>query len=320
MFSNILFYKRVVSVLFVTTILLSASFLPVRAENVLNKIVAFVNGDIITQFDLQESVAPDLLRAGLSRQNPAHRAEIEAMERRMLDSMISDLLFLQEADRYKIEVKDAEVENEIRKLAQQNGLTLEEAQQRMKEDGVSYDNFKEKIRNSIVRSRLLSFMVGRKVVVTKEDVQAYYDEHKGEFSSDRKVVVRMLALAPGTDAGKVYTLLQDGTLSFEEAVDQFCVGPAKKNGGLLGELTWMHLASAWREALEPLSDGQVSKPFTADGVSLLLKLDQTTAGNVLPLEEVAGRIEETLRAPMLEERFSEYSGKLREKAVIKINL
>lgn len=292
----------------------------VHAETVLNKIVAFVNGEIITQFDLEQAVGPDLMRSGLSRNNPAHQDQVAALEKRMLDTLITDQLFLQEAEKYKVEVKDSEVENEVRKMAQRNNMTLEQAKEQMRADGVSFDAFKETIRRSILRSRLISFMVSRKVVVTKEDIQAYYDEHKSEYSSDRKVTVKMLIFAPDADTGKVLSLLHDDKLAFEDAVKMYSVGPAKDNGGLLGDLSWIDLSEAWRSAIEPLAEGQISEMLEQDGRKILLKLDKKISGDVLPLDKVADTIESTLRKPMMEARFEEYSSKLREKAVIKINL
>lgn len=293
---------------------------PAQAETVLNKIVAFVNGEIITMYDLQAAVAPELLRSGLSRKNPGHHDQIAAMEKKTLDAMITDELFVQEAERYNIEVKSSELDNEVRKIAQRNNMTLEEAKEQMKMDGVSYESYTDQIRKSILRSRLLSFMVGRKVVVTKEDVQAYYDEHKTEFSSDRKVAVKMLLFAPGADAASVAESVHAGTLSFEDAVAQYSAGPARQNGGLLGELAWMDLSAMWRSALEPLKDGDVTELLDQGGQKMLLKLDHVVPGSVLPLEDVAEKIEDTLRKPMLEARFEEYTAKLRDKAVIKINL
>ncbi len=319
MFLRYLLSFRCFSLSFIViSLLLSHS--PVFADAVFNKIVAVVNGEIITQYELQEAIAPELLRNGLSRNSPAHTARIEAMERSVLDSLITDKLFVQEAKRYEISVKDSEVENEVRMMAQRNGMTLEQAIERMGKDGMSYEAFTEKLRNNILRSRLLSFMVGRKVVVTKEDVQAYYEAHKKDFQSERKAVVKVLVFAPDADAAKVVTLVRKGDLSFEDAVALYSVGPARDTGGLMGELVWSELAETWRSALEPLQDGGVSDVFVMDGRNMLLKLEHNVPGDTLPLDQVAGRIEDKLREPMLEERFQEYSGTLRDKAVIKILL
>lgn len=290
------------------------------AETVFNKIVAVVNGSIITQYDVQEAVAPELLKTGLSRKNPGDADSIHAIERKVLDAMITDELFTQEAERYQLTVKDTEVENEIRKMAQRSNMTLEQVKEQMKADGVSYDMLFGKVRKNIVRSRLISYMVSRKVVVTKEDVQAYYDEHKSEFTSERKVTVKMLVFAPNADKEKPLGMIREGKLSFEDAVKMFSVGPAKDNGGLLGDLAWKDLSTQWRDALEPLSAGQVAEPFEQEGATIVLKLDKATSGDVLPLEDVYSTIENTLRQPMLESRFEEYTTKLREKAVVKINL
>ncbi len=299
--------------------LLSLSGTPVRAESVLNKIVAFVNGEIITQYDLQAAVAPELLRTGLSRKNSAHAESIAAMEKKVLETLITDELFVQEAEQYGLTVKDSEVENEIRKMAQQNGMTLEEAKDQMKADGVSYDTFADKIRKNIIRSRLLAFMVSRKVVVTKEDVQAYYDEHKADFASARKVAVKMLVFAANTDAAAILEQIRGGSLSFEDAVAQYSIGPAKDQGGLMGDLAWADLSDAWRTALSPLSEGQVSDLVRQGAQTMVLKLDRNIEGELVPLEQVADQIDHKLREPMLEARFEEYTKKLRDKAVVKIN-
>lgn len=288
----------------------------VCAETIVNRIVAVVNGEIITLYDLRAAAGPMLKRAGVSSRNAADKEKIDTILAGALEDMITHMIFVQEAERNNIPVKESEVENEIQKMVKRSGLTLEQIETKLVADGSSLEEYRKRIRSSILRSRLLNYMVGGKVVVAPEEIAAYYEEHKSDFSGDRKIGLKLLVVAPGVDAEALRVSILDGTLSFEDAVAQHSIGPGKDSGGNLGELVWMDVSPEWREALDGLAPGEITSLLSIQGYQGVLQVASVTDGNTLPLEEVSTRIEQILRKPRLEERFDDYSAKLREKAVV----
>ena len=293
---------------------------PVHAEQLVNKIAAVVNGDIVTLYDLKQLAIPELKKAGVLGPKYADSPKVKSILSNVLDNVVSEKLFLQDAERRGITVKEAEIENELRKIAQQRGMTLEKAKEQILNEGLTVESVKERVKTSIIRQRLLGLMVGRKVVITKEEVQRFYDEHKSEFAADGKVEVSLLIFAPTADIKDVRSELSAGKISFEEAVQKYSVGPGKEQGGYLGELGVKDVSPQMLAVVENMKDGSVSDVLSLGSSKALIKLHSKTKGSLRPLEEVAQEIEAKLRAPRLEESFKDYAEKLRNNAVVDVRL
>ena len=293
---------------------------PVQAEQMINKIAAVVNGDIVTLYDLKQAAVPELKKAGALGAKHADSPKAKAILKRVLDAIVEEKLFMQEAEKRGLKVGDDELENELRKIAQKRGLTLAQAKEQIQKDGLTVDAVKERLRTSILRKRLIGVMVGRTAVITKEEVADYYEKNKDDFSADAKVEVSLLIFAPEVDSVAIHSDLSDGKISFEEAVQKYSVGPAKEQGGYLGELGWKDVSNQMRTVVEKLEANQLSDVLTLGGSPAVIKLHSKTKGALLPLEEVEEKIEAKLRKPRLDANFKEFADKLRDNAVVDIRL
>lgn len=90
------------------------------------KIAAVVNGKAITMYDLQKAAAGDIVRARLNPDSPKDKAKVDAILRRTLDSMISDILLQQEAKRLGVNITDKDVDQEITAMYTGRGMTKEQ--------------------------------------------------------------------------------------------------------------------------------------------------------------------------------------------------
>ncbi len=286
----------------------------------LNKIAAVVNGEMITLHSLRQHTGPELARAGIRPSDPAARPQIEAIMTQVLDSMVSDILLRQEAVRLKVTVSESEVENELRKVVQRNQTTMKEFELRIASQGSTMDIVKERLRNSILSQRIVNIMISRKIVVTNEEISKYYTEHAKEFSAEKAVNISLLIFGPGAKPADVLRRINDGSLSFADAVKQYSIGPAPDKGGDLGTIAWQDLAGPLKAEVATLQDGQISGLFQLNMTDAAVKLNSSSTGKQMTLEEATPDIERILREPRMRERFTEYTQQLRKKAVIDIRL
>lgn len=293
---------------------------PVHAEQLVNKIAAVVNGEIVTLYDLKQLAIPELKKAGMLGAKYADSPKVKSILSSVLENIVTEKLFLQDAERRGITVDEAEIENELRKLAQQRGLTLAKAKEQIVNDGLTVESVKERVRASIIRQRLLGLMVGRKVVITKEEVVRFYEKNKAEFSADGKIELSLLIFNTDTNVNDVRSELAAGKISFEEAVQKYSVGPGKEQGGYLGELGVKDISPQMMAAVDTMKDGSISNVLSLGANKALIKLHSKTKGSLRPLDEVAQEIEAKLRAPRLEASFKEYAEKLRNNAVVDVRL
>lgn len=284
----------------------------------LNQIAAVVNGEMITSFDVQSQAAPDMLRAGLDPARASDQAAVNQLYRNVLDSMIADILITQEAERLKVTVGDSEVENEYRKIVQRSQLTQQEFERQLAQQGLAPDTMRERIRKSILKHRLLSLMIARKVVVSKDEIAKYYEAHKGQFVSGRKVRLGVVIFPPTADVDALVARAKSG--GFAEVAAKSSIGPNPQQGGDIGELNWNDLSMEWRERLAKMKPGDVSDIIIIEGRKGLLHLLSSGEGKGQSLDDVSEEIENILREPKMQERFQEYMGQLRSRAVVDIRI
>ncbi len=290
------------------------------AAEVRDRIVAQVNGEIITLYDLNRQLAPML-----ERFNPSHGQvedeKIGALRRQLLDRLIDDILLEQEAARLTLTVTELELENQMRKIRTENRLSEEEFERQLSLQGMSLDDYRKKLRKDILKYRLIGAMVRRKVVVTKEDIQKYYDAHMGEYGVEQDVHLGLIILRPGSSAEELRQRIVSGELSFADAAKAASIGPGASAGGDIGRLKWDEIAPDWKKALRDLKPGEISQPISVNETyEALLLLQSRGEGERKPLSEVEDQIRDILLEPKYEQQFAEYMHRLRAKAIIENKL
>ena len=284
-----------------------------------NRIAAVINGEIITMHALQQHSSGEFIRAKLDPRSPDANAEMNRIMSRVLTAMVDEILLRQEAERLKIKVTDAEVDNEIRMIRQRSQLSDKDFEQRLMAQGGNLSMLKERIRNNILSQRIVNIMIARKIIIAPEEISGYYEEHKSEFSADKTVDLSLIVFPPAVKALPVVGRIKTGKLSFAAAAKQ-SVGPVPDEGGRLGTIRWEDLAPPFKAALQSMAVGDVSDIFKLNGHDSVIQLNGIFDGRSMTLEEATPQIEQILREPRMQERFDEYMQQLRAKSVIDIRI
>jgi len=146
-----------------------------------DRIVAVVNDDVITQNDLNERVnlVVKQLQRGGSQIPPS-----DVLNRQILERMINDLMQVQLAKENGIKVDDATLDKTIDRIAQENNLSMTDFRAALDRDGVKFPRFREDIRQEILLSRLREREVDNNVVVTDAEVETEMAREAKEATSD----------------------------------------------------------------------------------------------------------------------------------------
>jgi peptidyl-prolyl cis-trans isomerase SurA len=311
-----LFFRGLVGAL----LLVAFNATVVPAQDVVGRIVAVVNGEAITLFELNQRFRPFLEQLEGRELSEGEKRELLEAKRRLLDRMVEEILLRQEAERLHMTVSDLEVQTQIRQLREEIGLTETQFLEQLRLQGLSKELYEQRLRDEIQRQRLLRFMVRRKVVVTSDEIRRYYESNQQEFSREHRVHLALILFASREQAENVLARVRGGELSFAEAARTYSLGPGAEQGGDIGKPAWRDLASDWRAALAGLAVGDISDIFLVQGRPAVLKYLAEKRGEVLPLAEVEEQIREKLLRPRLEERYAEYIAGLRSRALIDVRL
>ncbi len=133
-----------------------------HASEVIDKIVAIVNDDIVTLGDVQKSVTVE--KQGMFTSADEYFRDMNLKEK--LDGFIEGTLIQQQAKKMKIDVSDKEVESVVESIRKQNLITETEFKERLQKENISYKAFFEGIRNNLLRNRVLARAISTTVLVT----------------------------------------------------------------------------------------------------------------------------------------------------------
>jgi len=133
------------------------------------QVVAFVGGQPITALDLEHRMKFLLLS---TKKQPS--------KREALDSLIDEILEINEAKRFSINVPDSEVENSYSNMATHMGLDAQKLTQILTTAGASDDTLKRRLRAQLAWSNLVRGRYKASFEINDKDVQAELDLHKSD--------------------------------------------------------------------------------------------------------------------------------------------
>ena len=301
---------------------------PSRAE-VVDRIIAYVNDDIITLSELNERTNAFV---AARRQNPfleEQEKSLEKIRRDMLDYLINERLAAQEVSRLKISVSEEEVDEAIGRIMKENRLNQETLEAELRKDGRTLDDLREQIKESLEQKKLVSREVRSKTVITDEMVEAYYKDHIEEFEGKERWRIQdiYLPFSP-TDtpekqthlrkvAKEILERLQRGA-DFGSMAKRYSQGPGAEAGGDLGFFSKGELEPVLEAAVEALKPGQVSPDIETTRGIHLIKLNEVDKAPAKSLDEVEGTIRDLLYKRELDFRYKEWLSGLRERSYVKI--
>ena len=291
-----------------------------RSDSLVNKVAAVVNGEMITLFEVQRVVRLESNRRGITGDDQQSVMARERIFSEVLDGMIMEILLEQEAERYKVTVSDGEVDNEVSKIIARSQIGQKDFEAQLALQGSNLTQLKSDIRKNIIRQRMITLMVARKVQISKEEIADFYERNLDVFSVHDSVELSMILFAPAANATVVLKDIRSGKISFATAAMEYSTASTASGGGSLGVIPWKDLNREWQTQIVHMQPGEVSDLLNLNGSNMILQLNSKIQGDPKTIEEAAPQIEEFLRESKLNERFCEYSDELRRKAVVDVRL
>ncbi len=203
----------------------------VSAAEVVDRIVAEVNDEIITMSELQAASKSMEAQAGIK---PKGKEEKE-VERQMLESLIDRKLAKAEAKRRGMTIEDKEMAAALETFKKRNNLPDDEAlKNALSKAGLTLKEFKQNLTDQMIQERLVTIAVGAKSMVSEAEVRRIYEEHyKGSGGAQMHLRAIRIPFPPGTtDAQKeelkkkaeaVLAEVKNG-VSFQDAGQEILLG------------------------------------------------------------------------------------------------
>jgi peptidyl-prolyl cis-trans isomerase SurA len=304
--------------------------LPLQGAEVVDRIVAIVNDDIITLYDLNRALQPfadNIDQLGYSAEQK--RSALFRFRQKLLNELISRKLTEQEVNRYKISVGEEEINNYIERLKQSKYLTDEDFRKNLIEQGLTMETYREEIKRQIQRTRLVNREVKSKVVITREDIEAYYKAHQDVYGGERQFHLWNLYVrfARGVGAAEqqaarsklegVAAQLGQGT-AFEDLVGQANSSGGEVRGSDLGLFKLDELSPQLREIIDGMQPFQYSDILEIERGYQIVYLQEIVESPAKPISAVEGEIQDILFREIVDNKFNVWLEDLRERSHIRI--
>jgi len=283
-----------------------------------DRIVAVVNEDVITQNDLTERMA--VVVANLQKQGTPLPSQ-ETLTKQLLERMINDMVQMQLAKETGIKVDDQTLDRTIQAIAQENNLQLPAFRELLEKDGVRWNRFREDIRQEIMTGKLRERDVEGSITVTESEVDNQLALEAREQTTDTEfrlahilVLVPEQANATQIEARRKRALQALGELrkgsDFAQISASFSDAPDALQGGNLGWRSAARLPGIFSEAINNLKPGEISDILKSPNgfhiVKLLEKRGRDASAGVLQTKarHILLRTKDTLTDDEAKERLS----------------
>jgi peptidyl-prolyl cis-trans isomerase SurA len=304
---------------------------------VVEEIIARVNNSIISRSDLRHS--EEQLAAEQAKQDPNTPAENAPQQKDLLRDLIDTQLLSQKAEELGISA-DTDVIKRLDDLRKQmHAESMEDLEKAAQAQGVSFEEFKQNLKNSILTQKVIQQEVGGHISVSQQEIQAFYDAHKADMERPEQVrLSEILVSTQAAPAGQgaspevssdesvaqakaradaIYAQLAKGA-KFDEVATKNSAGPTAAQGGDLEYFKRGTLSKQLEDQVFALKAGQFTEPVRTNQGWVILKVTEHQSAGIPPLKEVEPQIQERLYMSKMQPALREYLTKLRENAYIDI--
>ncbi|PYX52314.1 MAG: hypothetical protein DMG76_29635 [Acidobacteria bacterium] len=176
--------------------LIGVTFLStLAATQVVEEIITRVNNQIVTRSEFLRS--KDQLKEEVKQQDAANADKVYGQrEKDILRDLIDQQLLLEKGKDLGI-TGDTELIKRLDQMRKEMKLeAMEDLEKAAAAQGLSYEDFKQNLRNQIITQKVIGEEVGSHLTITKEEEQKFYDEHKSEMEQPEAIQLSEILVAP----------------------------------------------------------------------------------------------------------------------------
>ena len=259
-----------------------------RQPELVDTIVAVVNTDVITLKELNERIKSVEQRMSRQKMQLPPR---ELLRKQVIERMILNRAQIQQAREFGIRVDDLALDRAIARIAEQNGITVQNLRDQLERDGVSFARFREEVREEITLQRLREREVDNKLQITESEIDSFLAS-SATTSADAQQEINIAQILVRVPENASAQQIADRKKRAEQAIEQLKSGGefAKVavsfsdagdalSGGDLGWRSPSRLPQLFVEATEKLAEGEVAPLVrSANGFHILKLVGRRAVG------------------------------------------
>jgi peptidyl-prolyl cis-trans isomerase SurA len=291
-----------------------------------DKVIAIVNDDVITMSDLIKEGGEDVT-GDPDRVLPNGKTVAEARDM-ALEQIIMRKILDQTVEEYGIDITDKDVEKAIEDQMKINGLTKKDLIEILAKEGMTYDEYKEEIEYRIKKERLVSRKVGSHIIITDEDIQKYFNEHKSDYKNmnEYRVSEIIIPFPMNATEGDIILIRERAEdvrkkliagADFAKMAKEYSAAADAESGGDMGYLNPKDIDPNFLLVLRSMKIGQISELIPTGVGFIIFKItDIRPMPGEVTVDDVRNEILSILRTEKTLIFFDKWMNELREEAFV----
>lgn len=309
---------------------------PSHGEEVVDRVIAVVDDDVITLSEMEDEGREYFGR--IRAQAPVGELDriLAKARKEVLSGMIDKLIVRQQAEKLSIAVSEKELDAALDQMLVRNNATIEDFRQELAAMNVSEQDYRKNISDEILKSKLIGYEVRSRIVITEEDMQAYYQkEIIPERGADGFHILQMgftwrnsvTLEKAGFDSKETARERAEeiraravGGENFRTLAKQYSNLPSAGAGGDIGFFKKAEMVSFMKNAIIEIEPGEISRIVENSNTIQFFKLLSVQEGETVikaPYETVREEIRDVLYQQKLEAQYKKWVNGLRDGAYIR---
>ena len=295
------------------------------ATKIVNRIIARVNNEIITQRQFERKRQE--LRQELAQRYSGAELETQYREQNanLLRSMIDEDLMVQKAKDLDISVETDVVKQLDQIRAENHMASQQDLEKAVEAQGLVWEDFQDQIRRRLLMQQVIEREVGSRITPTRDEARKYFEAHKQDFASPAGMRLAEILISNSKDkrtpedvqkrAQEALAELKSGA-KWEEVVKKYSDNTDAGPMGDIGFFKEGTLAPAVAAAVAKLEVNENSDVVSTQYGGLILRLLEIRSAGIPKFEEVEQRVDEALYNQKIQGDLRNYLAQLRRESYI----
>lgn len=290
--------KNSLKSLILSSTLLLASITQVSAKEIeVDRVAAVVNSGVVLESEVKDLISSIKLQA---KKNNQTLPSDKALRIQVLDKLINDSIIMQMGDRMGMKISDAQLDDTLSNMSQENNQTLEEFRQMLVSEGENYEKYRENVRKEMISGEVRRNSLRRRIYVSPQEVNNLLSVMKEQTNADVEYRLGHILIEFPTDptqedmnaakvrAEKVIELLEGGS-DFTRIAMTSSGGANALEGGDLGWKTINEMPTLFSELVDGKPKDSIFGPIRTGLGYSIVKLVDVRGREVVEVEEVRAR-------------------------------
>ena len=297
-----------------------------KPVKIVDRIVAQVNDDIITQSEIEREKAQVREELAAKFTGEQLEEELRKQEKSILEELIRQRLFLQKANEIGMgSGMDVQVSAQIEAMRKQYNIKdMEEFEKALESQGTTLAAYREYVKKQLIIGTLIDTFVNSRITLLTEELERYYKDHLKDYSSAEEVTLSEILIPIGGNDGQAETLANEYRKrllkgeSFAALASQYSKGPTAGKGGNIGTYQTAKLSPQIAEPIASLKEGEISQVVKVGDSYAIFRVDSRKAPEVRPFEEVRNEIKNIMFMQRQRPEMERFVAQLKEDAYIQV--